>query len=253
MIWYYVDEGKQAGPVDDAQLEALRVSGKVGPNTYVFREGMTNWQPYHQVVGGAGLSTTAGPNEGVCVECGKVFPQDQLMQHGQYFVCAQCKPVFLQKLAEGAAVGGQPVHYAGFWIRFVAAFLDGIFLWIIQIPVRLIAGVGILGLNGPPPTSPPTLATFVPMLGLLVVGFFITFGYEIFMVGKWGATLGKMAVKIKVVTADGGRVSYARATGRCFARIVSAMICYIGYIMVAFDDQKKALHDMMCNTRVIYK
>jgi uncharacterized RDD family membrane protein YckC len=253
MIWYYVDEGKQAGPVDDAQLEALRQSGKIGPNTYVFREGMMNWQPYHEVVGAGIPAMPANPNDGVCVECGKVFAKDQLIQHGQYYVCAQCKPAFLQKLAEGATVGGtQPVHYAGFWIRFVAVIIDSIFLWIVQIPVRLIAGVGILGMNGP--TQPePTLANLGPLLLLSLVGMVVTFGYEIFMVGKWGATLGKMAVKIKIVTADGGRVSYARATGRCFARIVSALICYIGYIMAGFDDQKKALHDMMCNTRVVYK
>jgi uncharacterized RDD family membrane protein YckC len=71
------------------------------------------------------------------------------------------------------------------------------------------------------------------------------------MVGKYGATLGKMAAKIRVVTADGGKVSYGRATGRYFAKLLSAFTCLIGFIMAAFDEEKRALHDRICNTRVI--
>ena len=63
-----------------------------------------------------------------------------------------------------------------------------------------------------------------------------------------------MACKIKVVTADGGRVSYARAFGRYFAKMLSAFTCMIGYIIAVFDNpQKRALHDHICNTRVVYK
>jgi len=70
--------------------------------------------------------------------------------------------------------------------------------------------------------------------------------------GRYGATPGKMAVKIRVVTPDGGPISYGRATGRFFADILSGMICYIGYLMVAFDkEQRRALHDHICGTRVV--
>ncbi len=77
--------------------------------------------------------------------------------------------------------------------------------------------------------------------------------YQIFFLGKYGATPGKMACSIKVVTADGGRIGYGRATGRFFSELLSGIICYIGYIIVAFDGQKRALHDHICNTRVVYK
>ena len=78
--------------------------------------------------------------------------------------------------------------------------------------------------------------------------------YETLMVGRYGATLGKMAVKIKVVVADGARVSYARAFGRYFAKILSSFTCLIGFIIAGFDNpQKRALHDYICNTRVVYK
>src|SRR6266568_3219290 len=75
--------------------------------------------------------------------------------------------------------------------------------------------------------------------------------YETILIGKYGATLGKMACKIYVVTAEGGRVSYLRACGRYFARILSAFTLLIGYIMAAFDPEKRTLHDRICNTRVV--
>jgi uncharacterized RDD family membrane protein YckC len=60
-----------------------------------------------------------------------------------------------------------------------------------------------------------------------------------------------MALKVHVVTADGGRVSYARALGRYFAKLLSAFTLLIGYIIAAFDPERRALHDRICNTRVV--
>ena len=73
------------------------------------------------------------------------------------------------------------------------------------------------------------------------------------VVGKHGATPGKMACGLKVVSPDGGPVSYGKACGRFFAEMLSGLTLGIGYIMVAFDDEKRALHDRICNTRVIRK
>lgn len=77
--------------------------------------------------------------------------------------------------------------------------------------------------------------------------------YTIFFNGRYGATPGKMACKLRVVTADGQPIGYGRATGRFFAEILSGIICNIGYIIAAFDDQKRSLHDHICSTRVIRK
>jgi uncharacterized RDD family membrane protein YckC len=62
-----------------------------------------------------------------------------------------------------------------------------------------------------------------------------------------------MACKLKVVTSDGGRVSYLRALGRHFAELLSVLTLMVGYIMAAFDEQKRTLHDRICDTRVIKK
>jgi uncharacterized RDD family membrane protein YckC len=75
--------------------------------------------------------------------------------------------------------------------------------------------------------------------------------YETVMIGRFGATLGKMACKLKVVTASGGKVSYMLAFGRYFAKVFSGLTCSIGFIIAGFDEQKRALHDRLCETRVV--
>jgi uncharacterized RDD family membrane protein YckC len=72
-------------------------------------------------------------------------------------------------------------------------------------------------------------------------------------VGKFAATPGKMACGLKVIMSDGSQVTYWRALGRHFAKVLSVLILYIGYIMVAFDEEKRGLHDRICDTRVIHK
>ena len=64
------------------------------------------------------------------------------------------------------------------------------------------------------------------------------------------ATLGKMAVGLKVTDEQGQRISFGRATGRYFSKIISSMILFIGYIMVGFTARKQGLHDMIAGTLV---
>jgi len=250
MNWYYVEAGQQAGPVDDAQLGELVRSGRIQPDTLVWNEGLTNWLPYSQVQsGGTGASaaaaSTSGP-EAVCAECGGVFNLQDTIPYGNIRVCANCKPVFMQKLAEGARLNDGQMVYATVWTRFAAVFLDGLILWVVNFVISLGAGLGLGQAMGTQPTSAVALQ-IVLMLIQLAIGM----TYEAVMVGKYGATLGKMACKIKVVTAEGGTISYGRAFGRYFAKMLSGLICAIGYIMAAFDEDKRALHDRICNTRVV--
>ena len=113
MTWYYVDAGQQAGPVDDAQLEELSRNGKIQPGTLIWHEGMANWEPYSKVKATAAGATTppvpgavsgTGPaTDAVCSECGKTFPTADMIQHHGRYICAGCKPIFFQRLREGAA------------------------------------------------------------------------------------------------------------------------------------------------------
>ena len=91
-------------------------------------------------------------------------------------------------------------------------------------------------------------------LALLVQIFtyLLSFVYYIFFTGYCGQTPGKMALRIKVIRTDGAPVSYGRAAFREVpAKFISGIIFGIGYLMVAFDDQKQGLHDRMANTYVI--
>jgi uncharacterized RDD family membrane protein YckC len=93
-------------------------------------------------------------------------------------------------------------------------------------------------------------------LQLLDHGITIIIGwlYEAFFTAStYQATPGKMIVGIRVIDQRGNRISFARATGRHFAKFLSAIILAVGYIMAAFDEQKRALHDHIAGTLVTYK
>jgi uncharacterized RDD family membrane protein YckC len=66
-------------------------------------------------------------------------------------------------------------------------------------------------------------------------------------------SLGKMALGIKVTDENGRRISFGRATGRHFGKIISALICFVGFMMAGFTERKQALHDMMAGCLVIRK
>ncbi|HXC97807.1 MAG TPA: RDD family protein [Verrucomicrobiae bacterium] len=256
MNWYYVDAGKQAGPVDDAGLEALAAGGKVTNETLVWREGMATWQAYGQVrPGGLRISSGAvvegiGEEEAICAECGQMFPISDTIKIGEARVCANCKPIFVQKMREGVNVRVEGrLNYAGFWVRFAAVFLDGLILKAVNMAILLAFGFGFAAALGGSRMSSQVSPLYFALLGVQIL---IAVLYEVIMIGKYGATLGKMACKIRVVTPDGAPVSYGTAVARYFSKIVSSLICAIGYIMAGFDDEKRALHDRMCSTRVIY-
>ena len=77
--------------------------------------------------------------------------------------------------------------------------------------------------------------------------------YAGFHASSGKATLGKMAVGIKVVRSNGERITIARGIGRYFAAMLSGLILCIGYLMAAFTERKQGLHDMICDTLVVDK
>ena len=141
------------------------------------------------------------------------------------------------------------MRYAGFWIRVLALIIDSVILGIVLLPLSLAMQFSLRShLNPAHPDFGPLFAayfTFAPIFMLLRGAYFT------FFVGKFGATPGKMALKLRVVNPDGSPVGYAKACGRYFSLMVSFLCCYIGVLMVAWDPEKRGLHDRMCNTRVI--
>jgi DNA-directed RNA polymerase subunit RPC12/RpoP len=142
MNWHYVKDNKQTGPVDHTELEALFRAGTINNNTLVWSPGMETWLPYSEARAEKPPATTG--NEAVCAECGKTFDKGEMIRHGEAWVCAACKSVFLQKLSEGVEPVTGAMRYAGFWIRFVAKFLDGIIMSVLVL-VPMIAIMASMG------------------------------------------------------------------------------------------------------------
>lgn len=128
--------------------------------------------------------------------------------------------------------GDRGVEYAGFWRRFGAILIDSIILTVVQ---------GIL-----------FRALDVGTTGQAVVGIVIAWLYWAVMESSTEqATLGKKVLSVKVTDLAGNRISFGRATGRYFAKIVSGLILLIGYFMAGFTPRKQALHDKIADTLVV--
>lgn len=225
MQWYYAENGQQRGPVDDDALTALVKSGVVRDETLVWHEGMQNWQSYGSMRG----APAGSPAPGIAV---------QATQASAY-------------VPENYATRPQNVRYAGFWIRFLARLIDGILLNLALMVVRIPLGLSVMG---PMATRDPgeIMALGVAVIVGSLVSLAVGAGYEIFFISARGATLGKMALGLKVVHPDGSPISMSQSAGRYFAQWLSALILFIGYIMAGFDEQKRSLHDRICETRVIH-
>jgi uncharacterized RDD family membrane protein YckC len=157
-----------------------------------------------------------------------------------------------------------PITYASFGARLVAMIIDGLVIWVLQMvviaPILAVMGLGIA--SNADNFENMSEAEAVGMIGGLIAGFFsamlvvaaISFLYFAFMESsKSQASLGKMALGIKVVDLEGQRISFGKALLRSLGKIVSQMIFYIGYIMAAFTDKKQGLHDMIAGTLVVKK
>jgi uncharacterized RDD family membrane protein YckC len=146
--------------------------------------------------------------------------------------------------------------YAGFWNRVAAAIVDGIITavagFVILGPVVvfiLFSGGGRLG----DPDEAQTLFPVIQGVNQLVSLFGGWLYYALMESSRFQGTLGKMAVQIKVTDLEGNRVTFGRASGRYFGKLVSALVLFIGYIMVAFTEKKQGLHDIMAGCLVVRK
>lgn len=255
MDWYYADSGRQIGPIDDASFQGLVTAGIVRDETLVWRPGMANWQPYQTirpVAQPAAVDNVAGQAR-FCSECGRSYPPDELVAFGASVVCAACKPVFTQKLREGIRPAGA-VRYGGFWIRYLAVLVDSL---IFSVLIVIVFACGLLLFPVDWANVGRSQADLLQLLELEGLVWFsaLLFAalYETWMIGRYSATLGKMVCGLRVVRSDGGKLTYARSLGRHFAKHLSSFALGIGYFMAGFDDEKRALHDRICDTRVIKK
>jgi uncharacterized RDD family membrane protein YckC len=157
------------------------------------------------------------------------------------------------------------VTYAGFWKRFLAYIIDGFILGIVYmvllIPFLLLLGAGesMTSHGAFEREGSASAGIFAALVGgyFMIVMLIVTVAgwlyFALMESSSRGATLGKMALGIRVTDLAGNRISFGKATGRYFGKIISALILYIGFIMAGFTQQKQALHDIMARCLVINK
>lgn len=128
------------------------------------------------------------------------------------------------------------MEYAGFWQRFAAIFIDQILLSALFVPIFL-----ILTFSG----------AFIGTITWAIIFAVFTVWYEVYFIGKYGATYGKKWIEIRVVDADGKVIGYKGAFVRWLGRIIVHLTIGIGYLIIPFTQNKQGLHDMIAKTYVI--
>jgi len=253
MQWHYSDGGLKVGPITEEELSSRLARGIINGGTLVWCEGMTEWRPLREMAPGASRDTVRDvtwekvADQRSCSLCGGSFPADEVVRVGEQWVCAACKPGYFQRLKQGVDLPGT-WRYGGFWIRALALLVDGL---IVLVAWGIVAALGFPALRSYLENSPDPSQFMVYAQVLNVASWGLMVVYTVFFWGKWGATPGKMVCGLKIVRPNGKPISYLRALGRYFAQILSGLLLYIGFIMAAFDGEKRSLHDRICDTRVI--
>jgi len=177
-----------------------------------------------------------------CIQCGAALDAPEAAEPIAEPPAAM--PPAPSTVAAGAAPAFTPaaVRYAGFWRRFGAFCIDAILLWIAGALVTLAMGMDLFEREFTDPRSWAASG-----IGLVMAWLYSA----LLESGKGQATLGQMVIGIRVTDLTLRRVSFARATGRHFAQILSALILFMGYLMIAFTEKKQGLHDLMSGCLIV--
>ena len=236
-IWIGRD-GERHGPYKEDDVRQWLRSGQVSPADLAWYEGLADWQP---------LSV-------LFPDAVNMAPPPAAPGNNPY--AAPTAPLLPQTTAAALE------DYAGFWKRVAAYILDAIILYIPQLLIEKAFGgtaakaalqQAILDGAGNPDAMMAANAHYYgvmwpAMLLILVMGILY---FAICESSAWQGTVGKLALGIRVTDLEGRRISFAKAIGRYFAKILSAIILAIGFLMVAWTQRKQGLHDMICGTLVL--
>jgi uncharacterized RDD family membrane protein YckC len=141
------------------------------------------------------------------------------------------------------------VAYAGFWIRFAAWFIDWLLSRALALVIGFIWGVASAFFDNVQGSNAVSNAGSILTQVLVVAAGWIYFA--VMQSSRLQASLGQMALGISVTDYEGRRISFLRATGRYFASLLSYLICFIGYLMIAFTGRKQGLHDFIAGTVMV--
>lgn len=191
------------------------------------------------------------PFEETCPRCARLGPPQQPAATPPADPTAA--PPDSQTQAHPYAAAPAPVYaeYAGFWLRFVACFIDDVIVMVGGMILGCVVGL-MIGLSLSPSGSDQNITQATTQVIGNIIGIILSWLYFTLMESSSKqATLGKMALRITVTDMNGDRISWGRANARHWSKIISAVILCIGYIMAGFTENKQALHDMIAGTLVV--
>lgn len=145
----------------------------------------------------------------------------------------------------------QTPTYANFGQRLAAYLIDWVLMALVFCPIGVAFGAAgaLVGERGGDSAQlAESGAQALVNLISVVVGWLY---YALLESSSWQGTVGKKLLGIRVTDMDGRRIGFGRATGRYFAKIISSIICLVGFIMVGFTEKRQGLHDMLAGTLVL--
>ncbi|HEX6571213.1 MAG TPA: RDD family protein [Steroidobacteraceae bacterium] len=207
---------------------------------------------------GGSRSCLQGVETMYCIKCGALLPEsanacqrcgNRAPDHDDDVAVGTLEPSQAGARAPEFArtTHKQSARYAGFWTRVGACMIDGFVYTLILIPVAVAFAFAAM------PSMEPGAE---PGGGIIALYYLLSWGvgwlyYALQHSSAHQATFGKRALRIKVVSLQGERISFARATGRYFAYLLASFTLGVGLIMAAFTKRRQALHDMMTGTLVV--
>lgn len=237
-VWIGRD-GERHGPYKEADVRQWLRSGQVSPDDLGWYEGMADWAP---------LST--------------LFPEERSAEPPAFSAAPPVPPRV--DVAAGAHDGAVAAldDYAGFWKRVAAYIIDAFVLWIPNTILSSMLGAtkaaeaymqAKLAAGDDPQLALTAMDAYLHALWpALIAQTLVSWLYfALCESSAWQGTAGKLALGIRVTDMDGRRITFMRATGRYFAKILSAFTLCIGFLMVAWTQRRQGLHDLMAQTLVL--
>jgi uncharacterized RDD family membrane protein YckC len=230
-VWHFEDDGRASGPLSFEEIRRLIDLGRITWSTRVWREGFADWAE-------AGTTELAPLFHGAPPPPAEPF--------------AAQPPSRPYPASAGPASPARVIPFAGFWIRLAAYIID---FAIIQVTVGIASFtlgivIGVVGVASK--MDQQGVQSFAGILGGLVGVVLTLLYYSRFPASRWQATPGKRLLNLYIIRTDGKRVGAWLALGRYFAYFLSGLPLGVGFLMILWSDQKKGLHDIVCDTRVVY-
>ena len=159
-----------------------------------------------------------------------------------------------EQISNSAGAGAEP-RYVGFWARFLAMFIDNLWVGVVLVLVLIaVYGQDMMSMAMMAPEgSPEAMAMEAEgAAGGLLMQLLLP---AILIVGFWvwkAATPGKMVVSAEIVDAKTlGKPSAGQLVVRYIGYYISAIVFGLGFLWVAFDKRKQGWHDKIAGTLVV--